>query len=147
MIGQTELNRAALLVDGDTRAAQVLGVSLDYLAGLTDHPTSSVNLAEALGSVTRPDRVPGIILQPAGEEPNLPATRSVPAVERVATAGGGTRVGDETAVGHAWFRCDWLDDKGLDPMRRCITKDRGESVEWTLPDRCSIQVNGNRSRR
>ncbi len=39
MISHVEHGRRGLLLDGTVKAAQVLGVSLDYLVGLTDDPT------------------------------------------------------------------------------------------------------------
>ena len=39
MISMVEHNHSALLLDGATKAAEVLNVSLDYLTGLTDDPT------------------------------------------------------------------------------------------------------------
>ena len=39
MISNVERNRSNLLLDGAIAAARVLGVSLDYLTGLTDDPT------------------------------------------------------------------------------------------------------------
>ena len=38
MVSAVERGRAALRLDGAVRAAQALGVSLDYLTGLTDNP-------------------------------------------------------------------------------------------------------------
>ena len=42
MIGHVEHDRSAMLLDGAVRAARILDVSLDYLAGLTDDPTPAV---------------------------------------------------------------------------------------------------------
>ena len=46
MIGHVEHNRSALLLDGAAKAARTLGVSLDYLAGLTDHSTPAQPIQE-----------------------------------------------------------------------------------------------------
>ena len=45
MISHVEAGRSALLFDGATKAARELGVSLDYLAGLTDTPEPAATLA------------------------------------------------------------------------------------------------------
>ena len=44
MIGHVEHGRSAMLFDGATAAARELGVSLDWLAGLTDTPTPAAEL-------------------------------------------------------------------------------------------------------
>ncbi len=43
MISHVEANRSSLLYDGLVKAARVLGVSIDYLAGLTDDPTPAAD--------------------------------------------------------------------------------------------------------
>ena len=47
---------------------------------------------------------------------------------------------DEHVVGQVWFRRDWLDRHGLDHRSCAVIKVRGESMEPTLPDGCSILV-------
>ena len=48
MISAVERGRSALRLDGATKAAQTLKVSLDYLTGLTDDPTPAAQLARQL---------------------------------------------------------------------------------------------------
>ena len=48
MISAVEHGKSNLLFDGAARAARELGISLDYLAGLTDDPTPAAELAAAL---------------------------------------------------------------------------------------------------
>ena len=77
-----------------------------------------------------------------------PGARSLGAVEIEAAAGGGAVNLDEAPVkGQVWFRRDWLDRHGLDPTRCMVISVRGESMEPTLPDGCSILVDRARSRR
>ena len=70
--------------------------------------------------------------------------------ELAAAAGGGAEVYDETVVGRLWFRRDWLNRHGIDPKQCNVISVRGESMEPTLPDGCSILVdrsqNGTRRR-
>ena len=74
-----------------------------------------------------------------------PSDRSPVEVLEVASAAGtGTEVYDETPVGLLWFRNDWLQSYSIDPRESHILSVRGESMEPTLPDGCSILVDRNR---
>ena len=135
MIGHVENGRSGILLDGAVRAAQVLGVSLDYLTGLTDDPLPSAQLSALLG--------PG----PRGAA-DAPGSRPVDTIELAAAAGGGAMVFDETPVGRIWFRRDWLDGLGLDATQCSVIGVIGDSMEPTLPDGCKILVDrASRSRR
>ncbi len=75
---------------------------------------------------------------------DMPAVRPVEVVEVAAAAGGGAEVYDETVVGRLWFRDDWLDRQAIDPDQCNVISVRGESMEPTLPDGCSILVDRKR---
>ena len=62
-------------------------------------------------------------------------------------AGGGALVDTEARGESMWFRRDWLDRHGLDPTQCSVFNVRGESMEETLPDGCSILVDRNQTRR
>ena len=81
----------------------------------------------------------------AGDE--MPAVHPVEVVEVAAAAGGGAEVYDETVVGRLWFRDDWLDRQAIDPDQCNVISVRGESMEPTLPDGCSILVDRSQVRR
>ena len=81
----------------------------------------------------------------AGDD--MPAVRPVEVVEVAAAAGGGAEVYDETVVGRLWFRDDWLDRQAIDPNQCNVITVRGESMEPTLPDGCSILVDRSQGRR
>ena len=81
----------------------------------------------------------------AGDD--MPAVRPVEVVEVAAAAGGGAEVYDETVVGCLWFRNDWLDRYAIDPNQCNVITVRGESMEPTLPDGCSILVDRSQRRR
>ena len=119
MISMVEHGKRGLLLEGAVNAARELDVSLDYLAGLTDDPAPSW----------------------AGARSGKGATRPVAVVEIAAAAGAGMCVDEEEVAGHVWFRRAWLDQHGLDPAQCCLMGVRGESMEPTLPDGCSILVN------
>ena len=81
----------------------------------------------------------------AGDD--MTAARPVEVVEVAAAAGGGAEVYDETVVGRLWFRDDWLDRRAIDPAQCNVISVRGESMEPTLPDGCSILVDRSQGRR
>ena len=65
-------------------------------------------------------------------------------LEFASAAGVGAEVYDETPVGLLWFRNDWLISHSIDPEQSNIISVRGESMEPTLPDGCSILVDRKR---
>ena len=74
-----------------------------------------------------------------------PSDRSpVELFEVRSAAGVGAEVYDETPVGLLWFRNDWLQSHFIDPRQSHIIAVRGESMEPTLPDGCSILVDRKR---
>ena len=77
-----------------------------------------------------------------------PAARLVQMIEMEAAAGGGAYNLDEAPVaGPVWFRRDWIDSRGIDPMQAVIISVRGDSMEPTLPAGCKILVDRHRRRR
>ena len=74
-----------------------------------------------------------------------PSDRSpVRLLEFASAAGVGAEVYDETPIGLLWFRNDWLQRHAIDPEQSNIISVRGESMEPTLPDGCSILVDRKR---
>ncbi len=74
-----------------------------------------------------------------------PSDRSpVRLLEFASAAGVGAEVYDETPIGLLWFRNDWLKRHSIDPEQSNIISVRGESMEPTLPDGCSILVDRKR---
>ena len=74
-----------------------------------------------------------------------PSDRSpVRLLEFASAAGVGAEVYDETPIGLLWFRNDWLLSHSIDPEQSNIISVRGESMEPTLPDGCSILVDRKR---
>ena len=72
--------------------------------------------------------------------------RPVPVV-KIAAAAGGSAAGDERETGRIWFPREWLVQHGIDPARCVVISVAGESMEPTLPDRCSILVDRARTER
>ena len=69
---------------------------------------------------------------------NLPIREVSPA------AGGGAEVFAEEVVGYVPFRKDWLAQHRIDPAQADVVQVRGDSMEPTLPDGCSILVDRSR---
>ena len=82
---------------------------------------------------------------PSNYEPS--DRRPVRLMEVASAAGVGAEVYDETPVGLLWFRNDWLLSHSIDPEQSNIISVRGESMEPTLPDGCSILVDRSQGRR
>ena len=74
------------------------------------------------------------------------SARPLDIVEVAAAAGDGSEVFDEEVSGRAWFHRDWLYRHSLEPAHCAIIHVRGESMEPTLPDGCSILVDRTRTR-
>ena len=128
MISHVESGHSSLLLDGAAEAARKLGVSLDYLVGLTDDSTASAELSMA--EITPEIR-------------QLPGARPVP-VRRLQTAvGSGTLDLDEDVKADACFRHEWLFRHGLVADRCTVISVTEESIEPKLPEECVILVDPN----
>ncbi len=134
-ISNIERGRRGVRLEGAVIAARELNVSLDYLTGLVDDPTPTNALAVRLADaeVRASETLPQ-----DGDD--------VPLLELAAAAGGGAQTYDETPVGHLTFQRRWLRRHSIDPTRCNIITVRGQSMEPTLPDGCSILVDRGRWR-
>ena len=77
----------------------------------------------------------------------LPHSRHVEVRKLAAAAGGGAAVLSERVVGYLAFQRDWLERHALEPTQCTVIDVRGDSMEPTLPDGCSILVDRGRRRR
>lgn len=102
-------------------------------------------VAESEADAGDPSPAYGIARVRADYEPGNSDRSPVEVVEVASAAGVGAEVYDETPVGLLWFRNDWLQSHSIDPKQSHIISVRGDSMEQTLPDGCSILVD--RSRR
>ena len=138
LISMVESGRANMSVANLTGAAKALGVSVDFLCGLTTDPTPARQLATELADTTT--RVRDLEEQQA----YLPAADDgdyVGVSELAGAAGGGAVVHHERITGRVKFRREWLARHGL-PADECrVIHVLGESMEPTLVDGCSILVN------
>ena len=111
--------RLAIGVDRAAPAAKLIGVSTDYLLGMTDDPT----LVDRRGSSSEP--APNLANDqhdPALVPNGTPGARPIPIRELAAAAGGGALDLDETIRGYLYFRREWLDRQAIDPTQADVIK-------------------------
>ena len=155
MISMVETKRSGLLLDGATKAAQALNVSLDYLVGLTDDPTPSVEREETLDQLrTQVDELSAKPLpEPAFPAAELLHQEADPELAWVGkygvlgSAGPGAFVDSEHVVKQIGFRRDWLRKKGLNPAKCSVIDVHGYSMEPTLHHGAMILIDHQRTRR
>ena len=124
------------------RLAIALGVSLDYLTGLTDEPTPSTRLASELAAKMS-ELEDGAARPPAGARAGLsrvPLTRGAGIA-----AGAGANVAEEYVADYVPFRDDWLSSHGLTSTRCQVIEVIGDSMEPTLEHRSVILVDFQRT--
>ena len=136
-ISMIELGRSRVRVDRLATAARMLGVSTDYLEGLTEDPTPADQLSRALAAATG-----GQLLDDRNARGAAPADGDYVGVYVLAlSAGSGDAAGDERVTGRLKFRMTWLARHGLVARNCRVIGVIGESMEPTLADGCSILVN------
>ena len=156
----------------DRRAAEVLAAMADSFEQLNERgredllvrfwsafPDLKARSADDLGptsvekrqaiaqppGITEPDALSVVAVN---EDDLPPGARSMAAREiEVAAGGGAVSLDDAPEKGRIWFRRDWLDRHGIDTTQCVVIGVRGESMEPTLPDGCSILVDRSRTRR
>ncbi len=109
-------------------------------------------ILEERRGIIRPSRPsaladPSALAPPANDDVNPPSSRPVGVFQIAAAAGGGAFIEDAPPDGQAWFRRDWLDKRAIDPTQCLVIGVKGESMEPTLPDGCSVLVDKTRRRR
>ena len=160
MISHVEAKRINLSAEKWVNAARVLGVSIDYLAGLTDDPTPSVEREETLGQLRAQveelsanrspanDLADNAALAGTSSETTRPPGAQPVSVRRLQTAAGSGALDlDEEVKTYAYFREEWLKRRGLVAEKCNIISVMGESMEPTLPDGCVVLLDHNRRTR
>ncbi len=147
VISDVERGRSGLLVDGLVNAARELGVSLDYLIGLTEDPTPAAQLSEAAHrhvdakgrasarSTAETRASYGVEYDADGYQEHIERLEEV-----AAAAGSGAEGFDEMVTSTVPFRRDWLRRHRINPKHCKVIGVRGASMEPTLPNKCSIIV-------
>lgn len=124
MISRVETGRSWLGCDALFKVVMVLGVSIDYLFGLTDDPTPASQLVKADGS-----------------HDSLHADIAlVPRVAAVVGSGTGKEEYDATILERLPFSHRWLAEHGINPDNCHLIEVQGDLMEPTIPDGCSILV-------
>ena len=142
MISHVESNRKVLRFDGVVKAAHVLGVSIDYLAGLTDDPTPAAKLVPPNDLADN-----AALARTSSETTRPPGAQPVPVRRLQTAAGSGALDLDEEVKTYAYFREEWLKRRGLVATRCSVISVMGESMEPTLPDGCVVLLDHNRRSR
>ncbi len=143
MISRVESGQKRLRFDGATKAARELGVSLDYLAGLTNNPEPAATLDKALAQ----ERAKVSELEDAGAlATGSHEFRPVLLTQGTGiAAGAGANADEERVLGSLAFRADWLRRHGLNPKRCRVIEVTGDSMEPTLQHRAMILVDFQRT--
>ena len=123
------------------RLAIALGVSLDYLTGLTDEPTPSTRLASELAPKVSELEDAGA-LAPADDSEFRPVLLTQ---GTGIAAGAGANADDERVLGSLAFRADWLRRHHLNPAQCRVIEVTGDSMEPTLQHRAVILVDFQRT--
>ncbi len=137
VISKVEHGKSALRIDGAVKAAETLGVSLDWLTGLTDDPTPSARLTAKVSELEDASAVT------TDEEDG----HTIDVMELDTAAGAGAIVDFEQVKDRIRFRRSWLRKHGLVARQCKVIGVKGESMEPTLTDGCSILVDLNRRSR
>ena len=155
MVSHIEAGRTPLRLDRAAVAARELGVSLDYLAGLTDDRPPAARLSSELAVArARVSELEDAAALPAGSAGGrvLPFARPgispVPLVQNAAiAAGAGGSVDGEYLLSYVPFRDDWLRRHRLNPERCRVIEVLGDSMEPTIENGAVILVDFQRTTR
>ena len=125
-------------------AASALNVSLDFLAGLIEDPTSARDLL-----YDRKAAHARTIDLEAGRQDPAPSEyyTHIEVGDIEPAAGRGITVNGEGVKSTIQFPSNWLRDRGLNASECRVISVKGESMEPTLADGCSILIRLTRGRR
>ena len=145
MISRVEHGRSTTSVESLFAATKALGVSADYLYGLTDNPEPAAALDKALAH----EQAKVSELEDTGALAPADGTdgHSVDVMELDTAAGAGAVVDFERVKDRIRFRQSWLRKHGLVARQCKVIGVKGTSMEPTLVDGCSILIDLNRRRR
>ena len=127
MISHVESGRSGLLGEGLCKVATVLGVSIDYLFGITDDPTPADQL-------TRATDADDIVRFP------MVAAVAGSAAEKIVGSGVGGPVYNATVLEVVSFSRGFLKELGVTSENCHLVKIQGDRMEPTLPDGCTVIV-------
>ena len=128
MISKVESGRSGLGGEGLSKAATALGVSIDYLFGLTNEPAPVFELVEAA-------------YRHGSRSSNV---AWIPKIAAVVGAERGEKPYDTTVVEYIPFSNHWLMEREINPQSCHFVTVQGDLMEPTLPDGCTILVDTSR---
>ena len=133
LISMVEHGRTGLSVANLSAAAMALGISTDFLCGLSRDPTPADQLADLAASRDLDDQESRAGTADDGDY--------IGVSDFATAAGGGAVVDDERVTGRIKFRRTWLARHGLVAQQCRVIQVLGESMEPTLVDGCAILIN------
>ena len=128
MISHVETGKSGLVGDGLSRAAMVLGVSIDYLFGLTDEPAPVSELIKSAGM----------------NGSCSPEIAWIPQIAAVVGTGKGGDPYDTTVIDRLSFPSKWFQDRQVNPDNCLLVTVEGDLMAPTLPHGCTIPVDTDR---
>ena len=131
VVSAVEHNRSSLRIDGLTRAAHALGVSTDYLLGLTDDPTPAA------------ERDPKALPFP-GPDDEYESVRRYNAEDLRLAAGVRAFIDREPTPSEIRFRKDWLQTHALAAKNLMLINVIGDSMFPTIEDGDSVLIDESR---
>ena len=122
VISRVETGQSGLQGDGLGEVARILGVSVDYLLGMTEdpRPPDDISLRSGLVVIDKANFI---------EIPKVAATVGAIMYEY-----------DETLVGKLLVSRKWLEQNGVDPERCHLARVGGRLMEPTLPEGATILI-------
>lgn len=156
MVSRVESGLKHMRFDGIIRAANVLQVSIDYLAGLTDDPEPAARLAETLrrersGATELEDDEAVAATEHDTPRHHLfagPGITPVRLLRNASIAAGAAGHADEEHVlSYVPFRDDWLRSHNLNSAQCAVVEVIGQSMEPTLEHHSVILVDFKRRTR
>ena len=127
VISRVETGKSGLQRDGLCEVARILGVSVDYLLGLTEDPRPPDDIAQS----------PDIVVIDKAKFAEIP--------EVAATVGSVMYEYDETEVGKVLVSREWLEQNGVNPERCHLVRVGTDYMEPTLPKGSKILIDLNRT--
>lgn len=140
VISRVETGKSGLQRDGLSEVARILGVSVDYLLGMTEDPRPPDDIEQSSGLVV-------IDKAKFAEIPEVAAiVGSVKEVPQVAaTVGSVMYEYDETEVGKVLVSWKWLEENGVDPEKCHLVRVGTDYMEPTLPKDSKILIDLSRT--
>ena len=127
VISRVETGKSGLQRDGLCEVARILGVSVDYLLGMTEDPRPPDDIEQSSGLVV------------------IDKAKFAEIPEVAATVGSIMYEYDETEVGKVLVSWEWLQQNGVDPERCHLVRVGTDYMEPTLPKGFKILIDLSRT--